>query len=80
MTCVTPQDMDAPTTVDEFVSLFNQQLLQAPLGNDTYSVVIPYYTTEQNQDDIESWYTQCGWIDVICTYNSGFTQIFLTRP
>lgn len=80
MNCVTPQDMNAPTTVDQYVSLLNDQLLQAPLGNQQYSVVIPYTTTSENQTEIISWYTQCGWTNVKCDYVNGYTQLFLQRP
>lgn len=80
MVCVTPQDMSTPITVDQFVSLFNDQLLQAPLGNPEYSVVIPYYTTPQNRTDIIDWYTQCGWTNVRCLYTDSFSQLFLQRP
>jgi hypothetical protein len=80
MSCVSPQTVAIPSTLESFVYLFNTQLLQNRFGEVSYLLTVPYQSTPELRQGLVNWYTDCGWTTVICNDDNGSTNIFLERP
>lgn len=69
-----------PSSVTDFVTLIDEYLISQPIGQSEYTILVLFPCSEEVGSQIESAYSNSGWIEVSCDRYVNKTILYLKNP